>query len=207
VHPQIIVVAAAVVNQEYCPGIMRDLERQLPHLICSTVNANESELRHKLLHGEGTIAIAPQDSVWPGFDRTLLLEVRPRLVYPSALRLNRREFWGRGTIPDKLYHSASTESLMVSVDRGLRNLGVKWPNRRCVASIAAVLEAVALGDGFGITVDVPPFYQHKGVRSMVLDFDSVPISAYSPHKKTPGVDEAIKAMQQLAQQIEASRRH
>jgi DNA-binding transcriptional LysR family regulator len=155
-RPTLQLISAEVVTLCYFPNITRELGRKHPNLQCSTESGGEEQIQRLLRDGDVNLAIAPEHEGWRGFQRAPLLELRPVLICPERMPYQTaKELWALPEPPAPLLVSAASDTVTRSFNAGLKGLGVKWPERRRVASALCVSQQVAEGDGFGLTVDVP----------------------------------------------------
>lgn len=202
-QPRLCIGSAELVTTEYLPGVMGDFEQRHPDVQCETVSGPEERLVNMLKEGEIDCAVAVDSPAWHGLSRALLATLPLALLVPAATGpMSAAELWAKSPVPFRLVVSSAASALAENFEEGLHGLGVKWPRRRVVSSLAAAVKSVLATGDIALGVAHPALVVPPGIRVLPLTkFPGVKVSAYWVNRKT----HEMATLVQLLQAIQAKR--
>jgi DNA-binding transcriptional LysR family regulator len=202
-EPELRLGGSEFVLRDHIPLVMQRMKARFPRLRFSMRTGFQMELEDLLRNGELDLAATLVEARPPARLRRL------RMVnVPLVLLAHRRskiqsveELWAKKILNEPLVGLPAKTILTRNFQRGLKKIGVTWPQTVEAGSIDLTTRYVANGDGFGFNIGIESVVKHKDVRVLPLDgFEPLTMGLVWRGEPTPLVRTAIETMQSYSRE-------
>jgi DNA-binding transcriptional LysR family regulator len=169
--PELRIGASELVLRDHVPAVMQRMRARHPRLRLTLRSGYQTQLEAWLRDGLIDLAVGPVDARAPARLRQLRLAWVPLvlLVHRQWPLKDAGALWAQKKIAEPLVGLPATTSVMKNFQRGLKKLGVAWPQAVEATSIELVTCYVANGEGHGVNLAIPGAIRHRDVRVLPLE--------------------------------------
>jgi DNA-binding transcriptional LysR family regulator len=170
--PELRIGAAEIILRDHVSVVMQRVRTRYPRTRLSLHSHGYEAQSHSWLRdGRIDIAIMPVNSRPPPRLRQIQLVRIPLvlLVHRSSQWRNAAELWAAKKITEPLVGQHATSRVMQGFQRGIKKLGISWPQVVEATSAELITRYVANGEGHGVNVGLPDVVKHRDVRVLPLD--------------------------------------
>jgi DNA-binding transcriptional LysR family regulator len=169
--PELRLGGSEFVLREHIPTVMQRTKVKFPRLRFSMRTGFQVELEEWLRKGDLDLAATLVEERPPARLRRLRLANVPLvLLVPRASPIRfAEELWAKKKLREPLVSLPPATILMRNFQRGLKRLGVTWPQTVEAGSIDLTTRYVANGDGFGVNIGIDSVVKHRDVRVLPLE--------------------------------------
>ena len=183
-HLRLAATAAALSN--HLPGVLQSLQKEIPKLRLTLRELSNPEIETALRKQEADVAIAVlHRRNGPGIKTIKLLDLPLALAAPASwpvtLFSELTDSAAGGQLLHPLISLPKAEPVARLFQRGLLAGNLKWEPSMEVSELGLILNYVARGFGFGVTVDIPGIVWPEGVKKIKLPATFPPLSLGALH--------------------------
>jgi DNA-binding transcriptional LysR family regulator len=179
-EPELRMGGAEVALREHIPTVMQRVKQRFPRLRFSLRSGFQTQLEDWLRDGVIDVAVTAVEARPPArLRRVKFTNVPLVLLVPRKSGVKSvGELWARKRLNEPLISVPASGVVTRNFQRGLKKLGVIWPQTIEATSIELVADYVANGDGFGVGVALEPILRRRDVRALPLPgFDPMVVGA------------------------------
>ena len=201
--PELRMGGSEFVLRDHIPPVVRRMKARYPRLRFSMRTGFQMELETWLRDGELDLAATLVGDRPPARLRRLRVGRVPLvlLVPRDSAVQSAEELWAKKRLNEPLIALPPTTILTRNFQRGLKQLGVTWPQTVEAGSIELTTRYVANGDGFGVNLGIDAVARHPAVRVLPLEgFEPPTIGLMWRGEPTPLVRAALEEAQQHARE-------
>ncbi|MBL9200412.1 MAG: LysR family transcriptional regulator [Opitutaceae bacterium] len=199
--PELRIGASELVLRDHVPTVMQRVRARHPKLRLTMRSGYQTQLEAWLRDGLIDLAIGPVDARAPARLRQLRLAWVPLvlLVHRQWPLKDARDLWAQKQVREPLVGLPATTTVMKNFQRGLKRLGVQWPQAVEATSIELVTCYVANGEGHGVNLAIPGAIEHRDVRVLPLEgFDPMTMGLLWRGEPSEPVRSAVAEIQRYS---------